>query len=222
MVNPGVLAGGWKHRAKDAVSPEIYRVWGLIVRGPYNGVCPELLYLLWIWDAITWERINGLESRSEPSGWQLEHFSHLKISPQACIVQKLKEKIFSVTCQHYFKVRKASEVRRGHQICLSLSLASLSLLCWMRHRRGAGARPPNPAVEDCFLPCPGTKGSTRCHGTNPASSCWKQTPAPSASSACHFKLGLIPVDSARVRRAFHANETVQKWLKWIVVGLNSL
>lgn len=84
------------------------------------------------------------------------------------------------------------------------------LLCWMRHRRGAGARPPNPAVEDCFLPCPGTKGSTRCHGTNPASSCWKQTPAPSASSACHFKLGLIPVDSARVRRASHANETVQK------------
>lgn len=134
---------------------------------------------------------------------------NLSPSTYCAKTQEKNLQIFSVTCQLYFKVRKASEVRRGHQISPPPP-ASLFLLCWMRHRRGAGARPPNPAVEDCFLPCPGTKGSTRCHGTNPASSCWKQTPAPSASSACHFKLGLIPVDSARVRRASYANETVQK------------
>lgn len=105
---------------------------------------------------------------------------------KACTVRKTQEKNFSCDMAASFQSPTSvrGEVRRGQQIS---PLPPPPFYCagWDTAAE-AGARPPNPAVEYCFLPCPGTKGSARCHGASPASSCWKQTPAPSASSASPF------------------------------------
>lgn len=95
-------------------------------------------------------------------------------------------------------------LRRGRHISSSSSPASLPPLAALEETQPwSWCQLPNPGAADRFLPCPRTKGSTRCHGTDPASSCWRQTPAPSASSDRHFKFRGIPVDSARVQREFH-------------------
>lgn len=154
--------------------------------------------------------------------WSISHTS--KSPPKHALCKNARRELVDFFLWHASIISKSEKRPRWDEVTRFLlppRLPFFTVLDETQARSWCQA-PPNPAVEDCFLPCPGTKGSTRCPGTNPASSCWKQTPAPSASSACHFMLGLIPVDSACVRRAFHANETVQKWLKLIVVGLNSL
>lgn len=102
------------------------------------------------------------------------------------------KKVFSDFCvtQHYFSVQNSPPTYPGckGRSSHSSSPRLLSPLCWIRDKAWSKCQFLKPGDEECFLLCPETEGSTRCHGSTPTSSCWKYTPAPSASSACQFKL----------------------------------
>lgn len=111
------------------------------------------------------------------------------ISPRACLQQN--KKVFSDFCvtQRYFSVQNSPPKCPGwgQVVTFLLSPSPLSTVL-DKIQAWSGCQFLKPGDEECFLLCPETEGYTRCHGSTPTSSCWKHTPAPSASSACQFKL----------------------------------